>query len=202
MAPKKQPKKQARKQSTKPATKRPATKRPAARPAMKQDAAAASLAREFMAELDAELRVTRRCVERVPSDKGPWKPHPSSAPIGHLTQLICGMVGILANIPKGVDLNLSSDVRYSFEQTSTLLGVFDANEKKLRASLAAVKPEDWSKTWRVLVGEQVLSTASRKDAMRNTINHLIHHRGQLTVYLRMNEAKIPQLYGPSGDERG
>jgi hypothetical protein len=180
MAPKKQPKKQARKQPAK-----SATKRLAARPSMKQDAAAASLAREFMAELDAELRVTRRCVERVPSDKGPWKPHPSSA-----------------NIPKGVDLNLASDVRYSFEQTSTLLGVFDANEQKLRASLAAAKPEDWSKTWRVLVGEQVLSTASRKDAMRNTINHLIHHRGQLTVYLRMNEAKIPQLYGPSGDERG
>ena len=192
----KQLKKQARKQS------KPTPKRSAARPPMKPDAVAASLGPEFMAELDAELKVTRRCVERIPSDKGPWKPHPSSAALGHLTQLICAMVGILANIPKGVDLDLASDIAYSFEQTSTLLALFDANEKRLRASLAAVKPEDWSKTWRVRAGDQVLSTATRKDAMRNTINHVVHHRGQLTVYMRLAGVKVPSLYGPSGDEQG
>ena len=197
MATKKQPKKQARKQPT-----RPAAKKSSARQVTKPDPVAASLAREFMAELDAELKVTRRCVERIPGDKGPWKPHPSSAALGHLTQLICKMIGILANIPKGVDLNLATDVRYSFEQTSTLLAEFDANEKKLRASLAAVKPEDWSKQWRVLAGDQVLSTANRKDAMRNTINHVVHHRGQLTVYMRLADVKVPALYGPSGDEQG
>ena len=197
MAPKKQPKKQARKQPT-----RSAAKKSSARQVSKPDPVAASLAREFMAELDAELKVTRRCVERIPSDKGQWKPHPSSAALGHLTQLICKMIGILANIPKGVDLNLATGVRYSFEQTSTLLAEFDANEKKLRAALAAVKPEDWSKQWRVLAGDQVLSTANRKDAMRNTINHVVHHRGQLTVYMRLADVKVPALYGPSGDEQG
>lgn len=64
-----------------------------------------------------------------------------------------------------------------------------------------MKADDWSKTWRVRAGDQVLSTASREDAMRNTINHLVHHRGQLTVYLRLNEVPVPQLYGPSADER-
>lgn len=178
-------------------------KRPAARKATAKRAPGASsdLAREFMAELDLELKTTRRCVERIPGDKGQWKPHPRSAALGHLTQLVCKLVGILANIPKGVDLNLATDVRYSFEQTSTLLAELDANETKLRASLAAVKPADWSKTWRVLAGDQVLSTASRKDAMRNTINHLVHHRGQLTVYMRLVDVKVPSLYGPSADER-
>ena len=196
MAPKKKPStKSSKKQPTKAVSKSSKT------PVAKTDAVAASLAREFMAELDAELKVTRRCVERIPSDKAQWKPHPSSAAMGHLTQLICKMVGILANIPKGVDLDLKTGVQYSFEQTPTLLAEFDANEKQLRASLASVKPEDWSKTWRVRAGELVLSTASRKDAMRNTINHFVHHRGQLTVYMRLNEVKIPQLYGPSGDER-
>lgn len=174
-----------------------------AKPASKAKAKAktGTLAQEFMAELDAELAVTRRCVERMPSDKGQFKPHPRSAAMGHLTQLIGKMVGVLANIPKGIDLDLAGGPGYSFEQTATLLAEFDRNAKALRASLGGMKPDTWSKTWSVRAGDQILSTASRKDAMRNTINHLVHHRGQLTVYLRLNEVPIPQLYGPTADER-
>ncbi len=180
-------------------TAKPASK---AKPkASKAKATTGTLAQAFMTELDAELAVTRRCVERMPSEKGEFKPHPRSAPMGHLTLLICKMVLILANIPKGIDLDLKSGLGYSFEQTATLLAEFDKNAKTLRASLGGMKADDWSKTWRVRAGDQVLSTASRGDAMRNTINHLVHHRGQLTVYLRMNEVPIPSLYGPSADER-
>ena len=201
MPSKKQPKKVVRKQPAKAAAKKPAMKSAPMKSAPKQDSSDAHLAREFLKELDAELKVTRRCVERIPGDKGQWKPHPRSAAMGHLTQLVCAMVGILANIPKGVDLNLASDIKYSFEPTSVLLAMFERNEKELRAALAAVKPADWSKTWSVRAGDQVLSTATRKDAMRNTVNHLVHHRGQLTVYMRLVEAKVPALYGPSGDEQ-
>jgi len=172
-----------------------------AKPANKAKAKTGTLAQEFMAELDAELAVTRRCVERMPSDKGQWKPHPRSAAMGHLTQLISKMVGVLANIPNGIDLDLKGGPGYSFEQTATLLAEFDLNAKALRASLAGMKADAWSKTWNVRAGDQIYSTASRKDAMRNTINHLVHHRGQLTVYLRLNEVPIPQLYGPTADEK-
>ena len=191
-------KKKAKAKAARPAKK--VVKKAPARVAAKADNNS-TLARDFMAELDAELAVTRRCVERMPSANGPWKPHPTSAAMGHLTQLICKMVGVLANIPKGIDLDLKSGMGYSFEATPTLVAEFDRNAQALRAALAAMKPATWSQTWSVKAGDQVLSTSSRKDAMRNTISHLVHHRGQLTVYLRMNQVPIPQLYGPSGDER-
>ncbi|HYC51644.1 MAG TPA: DinB family protein [Gemmatimonadaceae bacterium] len=198
MAPKKQVKKQVKRQMRRPVKAQP--KKPVASAA--KNAASAGLAREFLAELDAELKVTRRCIERVPSERAQWKPHPTSMAMGHLTQLICKMVRVLADIPKGVNLDLKSGIGYSFEETPALLAEFDANEKNLRASLAAVKPEDWSKNWSVVAGDHVLSTSPRKDAMRNTINHFVHHRGQLTVYMRMAGVKIPSLYGPSADENG
>jgi hypothetical protein len=194
-------KKRAKGKASRTVRKAAAKKTPAKKPGANTPAVDGALARAFMAELDAELAVTRRCVERMPSEKGQFKPHPSSAAMGHLTQLICKMVGILANIPKGIDLDLKSGLGYSFEATRTLVDEFDRNAKALRASLSAMQPDAWSKTWSVRAGDQVLSTTSRKDAMRNTINHFVHHRGQLTVYLRMNEVPIPQLYGPSGDER-
>lgn len=106
-------------------TAKPASKAKASKPKAKTG----TLAQTFMKELDAELAVTRRCVERMPSDLGEFKPHPRSAPMGRLTQLICKMVGVLANIPMGIDLDLKSGPGYSFEQTATLLTEFDKNAK-------------------------------------------------------------------------
>ena len=195
--------------SRKPAARKAASRKPATKPTSKLAAVtqskpawfSVSLASEFLLELEPELAVTRRCIERMPSEHGTWKPHPRSSAMGHLTQLLCKMVGVLADIPKGVDLDLARGPGYSFETTQTLLADFDRQVKRLHASLGAVKPDDWGKDWSVRAGDQVLSTSSRKDAMRNTINHLVHHRGQLTVYLRLNEVPIPQLYGPTADER-
>lgn len=159
------------------------------------------IADEFLKELDYELPATRRAIERVPSDKGPWKPHPRSSALGHLTQLLAKMVGVMADMLEGKDLDLAAGPGYSFEKTGTLLAEFDRNARRLRANLKKAKPAEWRRDWRVRAGDQVYDTATRKDAMRNTINHLVHHRGQLTVYLRLNEVPVPSLYGPTADER-
>lgn len=160
-----------------------------------------SLATAFISELEYELPNTRRLLERVPADQGPWKPHPKSSALGHLAQLVSRLPGVMADIVIGVDLDLAAGPGYSFQSTATLLREFDRNVERVNNVLRNVKPADWELGWNVRAGEQVYSSASRKDALRNTINHFVHHRGQLTVYLREVDVPIPQLYGPTADEK-
>ena len=87
---------------------------------------------------------------------------------------------------------------YTFESTDTLLREFDGNVEEL---LGAAGDAEFALNWRLLYDGQVLDIGTRKDVLRNTINHLVHHRAQLTVYLRMIEVPVPSLYGPTADER-
>ena len=160
-----------------------------------------TIGQEFLKEVESELTASRRLIERVPGDKGPWKPHPKSSPLGHLTQLCCGMPKVMADIARGIDLDLAAGPGYSFETTEVLLREFDANSADLRRTLAGAKDTDFDGKWSVRSGKDTYDTAERKDALRNTINHFVHHRGQLTVYLRLLDVPIPQLYGPTADER-
>jgi uncharacterized damage-inducible protein DinB len=162
---------------------------------------ARSAADKFIAELSYELPATRVLLERVPDTKGPWKPHPKSSPLGHLAQLVARMPAMMTKIVKGIDLDLAAGPGYTFETTETLLREYDGNVGELRASLAAVTEEELALTWRLLYGSGVVDTGIREDVLRNTINHFVHHRAQLTVYLRMNDVPLPQLYGPTADER-
>lgn len=160
-----------------------------------------TVGQEFLKEVESELKASRRLVERVPSDKVRWKPHPKSAALGHLTQLVCRMPKVMSDIVKGIDLDLAAGPGYTFETTDVLLREFDANVAEVRATLSGAKDVDFGGTWNVRAGEAIYDTAERKDALRNTINHFVHHRGQLTVYLRLLDVPIPQLYGPTADEK-
>jgi hypothetical protein len=160
-----------------------------------------TIGQEFLKEVEAELSASRRLIERVPSDKATWKPHPKSAALGHLTQLVCRLPNVMSDIVKGIDLDLAAGPGYTFETTETLLREFDENVAGLRETLTAAQDADFDGTWNVRAGADIYDTAGRKDALRNTINHFVHHRGQLTVYLRLLDVPIPQLYGPTADEK-
>ena len=160
-----------------------------------------TIGRAFLKEVESELKSSRRLIERVPSDKGRWKPHPKSSALGHLTQLVCRMPKVMSDIVKGIDLDLAGGPGYTFEPTDALLREFDENVAELRRTLAKAQDTDFAGTWNVRAGEDIYDTAGRDDALRNTINHFVHHRGQLTVYLRLLDVPIPQLYGPTADER-
>ena len=160
-----------------------------------------TIGQSFLKEVEGEFKSSRRLIERVPSDKGPWKPHPKSSALGHLTQFVCRMPKIMSEIVKGIDLDLAATPGYTFEPTDALLRTFDANVAELRRTLSGAKDSDFDGTWNVRSGADVYATAGRQDALRNTINHFVHHRGQLTVYLRLLDVPIPQLYGPTADER-
>jgi uncharacterized damage-inducible protein DinB len=147
-----------------------------------------------------EMANTRKAIERVPTDKGAWKPHPKSFSLGHLTQLIATMPGWITNVATQSELNLASAPGYSLESTESLVARFDKLVAEARAALADLKDADVSAPWSLKHGDRVLFTSPRGATIRSTINHLIHHRGQLTVYLRLVDVPVPSMYGPTADE--
>ena len=153
-----------------------------------------------LAEFDHEMATPRRLLERVPTDKGEWKPHPKSFSLAHLTQLISTMPGWITTMLTKPELDLANQSGYSTETTDTLLARFDKLVAESRAALAAAKDSDLAVDWSLKQSGHVLFTSPRGVVVRQTINHLVHHRGQLTVYLRLLDVPVPSLYGPTADE--
>lgn len=154
-----------------------------------------------LAEFDQEMASTRRLLERVPTEKGTWKPHPKSFALGHLAQLVASMPGWIGTSLRRTEIDLASGGGYSYEPTDVLLRTFDENVSGARDALAAVTGAELDVPWSLKNGEQVLFTAPRGAVVRMHLNHLIHHRGQLTVYLRLVDVPLPSIYGPTADEK-
>jgi uncharacterized damage-inducible protein DinB len=160
-----------------------------------------SIAQSLLPEFDQEMATTRRLLERVPSDKAQWKPHEKSFALGHLAQLVSWMPGWITNALRETELDLTKAGGYSFETTETLLAWFDQRVREAREAISSVKDADFAVPWSLKKGDQVLFTAPRSTVVRQHINHLIHHRGQLSVYLRLVDVPVPSIYGPTADEK-
>jgi uncharacterized damage-inducible protein DinB len=152
-------------------------------------------------EFDQEMATTRRLLERVPGDRGEWKPHEKSFALGHLAQLVAWMPGWITRTLNEPHIDLATGEGYSFQPTEVLLEQFDRNVREARDSLAAVTGDRLEEPWSLKHGDNVLMTSPRGETVRNHLNHLIHHRGQLTVYLRLVDVPLPSVYGPTADER-
>lgn len=159
-----------------------------------------SVAERLLPEFEQEMKSTRRVIERVPDDDPGWKPHPKSFSIAHLAQLVAWMPGWIAQQLNETSLDLKTAGGYSNEKTSRLLEIFDENVRASRAAIEQSKDEDYEVDWSLKMGDQVLYTDSRYNVVRQTISHLSHHRGQLTVYLRLRDVPVPSIYGPTADE--
>ena len=157
-----------------------------------------SISESFVPEFDQEMVITRRLLERVPSEKGTWKPHQKSFSLGHLAQLVSRMPGWITNEMRETAHDLGGSQGYSYEKTEALLAEFDRNVKEARGALAA-RDEDFMVPWSLKSGDRVFFTLPRVAVVRQTINHLIHHRGQLSVYLRLVDVPLPSIYGPTAD---
>lgn len=155
-----------------------------------------------LAEFDQEMASTRRVLERVPTEKGEWKPHAKSFALGHLAQLVSWMPGWITQTLTQPAIDLASAGGYSFEPTEKLLAQFDRNVHDARQALMRVTGAALDEPWSLRHGDKVLLTAPRGPTARQHLNHLVHHRGQLTVYLRLLDIPVPQVYGPTADERG
>jgi uncharacterized damage-inducible protein DinB len=162
----------------------------------------------FLEELEGELVPTRKVLERVPEGKNDWKPHPKSMPLGYLASLVGTMPNWIAMtiLQDSLDLNPpgGQGQRPATPETNReLLQQFEDSANKAREALRGTTDDFLLNTkWKLLVGGNVVSEEPRYRVLRRSvINHWAHHRGQLTVYLRLNEAAVPAIYGPSADDR-
>ncbi len=152
-------------------------------------------------EFDLEMQSTRKLLERVPSDKATWKPHEKSFALGHLAQLVAWMPGWITRTLREPHIDLAGGTGYSFETTETLVTMFDDNVAQARKALADVTGAALDEPWSLKMGDRVLFTTPRGETVRSHLNHLIHHRGQLTVYVRLVDVPVPSIYGPTADEK-
>ena len=159
------------------------------------------LSESLLPEFAQEMIPTRKLLERVPAEKGKWKPHEKSFSLGHLAQLVAWMPGWIAQTLRERELNLQGGAGYSYESTETLVKLFDDNVRQAHDAIKAAKDADYDVQWSLKFGDRTVFTLPRKIVVRQHVNHLIHHRGQLTVYLRLVDVPIPSIYGPTADER-
>lgn len=165
-----------------------------------------SLTEWLVPEFDAEITATRRVLERIPDGKTSWKPHAKSMTLGRLATLIAELPGWVVNALTTDELDIMppGGLPPKFEALASkkqILELFDRNAKAARAALAKTSDTEFKKPWVFKVGGRTVDTSPKYTVYRRTvINHLAHHRGQLTVYLRLNDAAVPAVYGPTADE--
>jgi uncharacterized damage-inducible protein DinB len=166
-----------------------------------------TIGQSMLPEFNQEMQNTRKVLERAPDDKWGWKPHEKSGTVGWL-------VGHIATLPGWATMTINTEeLDYApvngpgyqppkTDNRSQALAVFDKEAKEARAALASVSDEELSKGWTLLAGGQKIFTLPRIACVRGMVmNHLIHHRAQLTVYYRLLGVPVPGLYGPSADEQ-
>lgn len=161
-----------------------------------------SFSQTLLPEFDEEMKNTRKMLECVPDGKFEYQPHTKSMTLGQLATHVAGLPGWTVITLEQEFLDLPTDFKPElFASRAELLEKFDAGSAAARAKIAAATDEDWKKTWTFKFGGMTMFSNPRSVVMRSVIlNHLIHHRAQLGVYLRLMNVAIPGMYGPSADE--
>jgi len=161
----------------------------------------------FREELDREVERSRKALEQVPDGKCQWKPHDKSMIFGYLADMV-------ATIPTWITMEINRDEldiapaegqgtkKTPKETSADLVKALDEAAAEARSALEKTTDEHLATNWKLLARGQVVWEGTRIEMIQDTINHWAHHRGQMTVYLRLMGAKVPALYGPSADEQG
>jgi uncharacterized damage-inducible protein DinB len=159
------------------------------------------IAKLFLDQLDREIAATRKALERVPEGKAEWKPHPKSMPLGYLSVLVATMPGWFATMVEQDHLDVGKGGSPPSAKTSKdLVALFDKSVADARKALQNTTDEHLMKNWQLLVSGNVVDDRPRYEMIADTFAHFAHHRGQLTVYLRLNDRPVPSIYGPTADE--
>jgi uncharacterized damage-inducible protein DinB len=163
------------------------------------------IAETLVPEFDFENQLTRTILERVPDDKASWKPHPKSMTLGQLAAHLANLPGLGKTAMAETEFNVSPANGESFNppqfgSTAENLSRFDANTTAMRGLLEKMSDDDFRVTWALKRGETTMLSMTRVAVVRGFIlKHIVHHRGQMTVYLRMLDVPLPSIYGPTAD---
>jgi len=165
-----------------------------------------TISESILPEFDQEMAHTRKTLERVPDDKLAWKPHPKSFAMGPLAQHLATMVGWTKETMTMDSFDYAPPGAPPYQpppitSSKDLLDTFDKGAAAARATIVGASDEHMLKPWSLLAGGKTIMTMPRVTVLRTFVmNHCIHHRAQLGVYLRLNDIPVPSIYGPSADE--
>jgi len=157
----------------------------------------------LLPEFDAEMAITRKMLERVPVEKGSFAPHPKSTQLQRLAPHVAQLTqfGLVVLTTPGLDFSAGSISPVPFESPAQLVGVLDEGAAKTRAALKSTSDPAWTEPWKLSFQGKPIFSGPRMLAYRQMfLNHIVHHRAQLGVYLRLNDVPLPSTYGPSADD--
>ena len=160
-----------------------------------------SMCQAMLQEFDNEAKTTRRVLERVPTATLSWKPHPKSMSLGALALHVASAPGVIIGWCQQDETNFTGQTPPAPESTEQILAAHDDSVKKVKETLPQIGDEGMGKSWTAKAGGQTLMTMPKAALARALVmNHWVHHRGQLSVYLRLLDVPVPSIYGPSADE--
>jgi uncharacterized damage-inducible protein DinB len=162
-----------------------------------------TMSQTLLPEFDNEMKLTRKALERVPDDKFDWKPHEKSMSLGRLAGHLAELPGFATAIiqTEGMNFDKGEYKPAVVKNRAEVLEVFDKNVAATREAITGATDDHLRQPWHLIYKEKKLFEAPRAVALRAmAMNHIIHHRGQFTVYLRLNDVAVPAIYGPSADE--
>src|SRR4030095_2590646 len=160
-----------------------------------------TFATAFLKEVEAEASATRKCIERIPESTFEFQPHPKSMKMGYLTLLVAEIPLWIKYMVETGEIDFVTFPHAQPKTTQEMVTHFEENLQGARVALQNVTDEQLEEHFTLKANGQVMYTAPKIKDIGATINHWVHHRGQLTVYMRLNDIAVPSIYGPSADER-
>lgn len=160
-----------------------------------------TISQMFLKELETEVAATRKCLERISEDLYEYKPHEKSMQMGYLALLVADIPKWITYTIKEGEIDLGTWEKFKLNKTADLLEYFDHNIEEVKKVLAEVSDEVLEEMFYLKMGGQELMKSSKKESVSSSLNHWVHHRGQLTVYMRLNDIAVPSIYGPSADDK-
>lgn len=160
----------------------------------------------ILEQLDREAELTRRALEQVPNGKNDWKPHPKSMPMGQLAHMVATMPSWISMMVKQDEVDIKpkdgagNGAARNLDSSEALVKALDKAVEDARQAVSKTTDKELQTQWKMLEAGEVKMENPRYAFIMDNFNHLAHHRGQLTVYLRMNDAQVPAIYGPSADD--
>ena len=158
-------------------------------------------AKGYLQELNAETRASRKCLERIPETLFEYKPHPKSMNMGYLTLLVAGIPGWVRYMIEDGEIDLATFSQATPKTTAEMVKHFDDNVRAATEALDKTTDEALQALNTLKSNGNILYQSPKIIDIGTTLNHWVHHRGQLTVYMRLNDIAVPSIYGPSADDR-
>jgi uncharacterized damage-inducible protein DinB len=156
---------------------------------------------EYLMELEAEAAATRKCIERVPATLYEWRPHEKSMAMGYLTHLVAEIPNWITHMILKSEIDFATYPQFKASSATELSKHFDENVESAKTALKNVTNDQLKEPFFLKHNGQIVFTSPKKENISSSINHMVHHRGQLTVYLRLNNLPVPSIYGPSADDK-